>query len=126
MHQVATRIWNEIAPQAQTTWGHYFELDSSKITVALDQLSASLEARGVSSRVVLAYCVLAPLLHECEAIASYVELNPQWAGALPEILSVDEAIFYSDGDYRLSFSENAELRKLLGEAPPSIADSLRP
>lgn len=117
MHQVPASVWNAIARHGQPRTDLFRTLMSmgrDEIDGALEAICDRLNQVTDSSSVCLAWCVLAPLLHENEAISRAVFAEgSDWRQALPEILSVEEALQYADGDYRLDSRGRQQLQALL-------------
>ena len=124
MMSVSSVIWNEIAetqPLKHSQMRELMEMDPDKLPQRLDQLALEQEAQGADPRATLAFATVAPLLLENEAISRYVQMkdNDSLRGALPEIVTMDEAVSLATLEYRLTEPEQTSLRKLLIEASGS-------
>jgi hypothetical protein len=118
MMGIAVTIWNGMAPFASSkVWRRLFCLNAEAQTVECDRWYAALQERGVRSQVASAYLSLAPLLHEADALCSFLNRNPHWRSAIPDICSVQEALIAAEGDFMLSAKDSAALGRLL-EAEP--------
>ena len=120
MTQVPGAIWQEIAKRwsklIKTQWGKkYFPMggEDYELLEKLDELEEELENEGWSATAILAFTKVAPLLAEHEAISKMTAERPMLMAALPEILSVDEAVIIADMEYRLDKQEKADLKELL-------------
>lgn len=106
---VPIRMWNQIAPSMRNR-----ELAAIFSITSQVRADAALE-KWVRRRVdnepllVAAFEELAPLLAEHMAIRRWVDLNPQWVGALPEVLSADEAALLAQADYFLDAPQTERL-----------------
>ena len=119
MLQIDSLIWNQIAPLAKShTWRRRMELDYEALTAAMEALGDKLRAQGIESEVILAYEQAAPLLQERAAIQSFVQKNPQYRQALPEVLTPNEAILLMIKEHNLTVSQTRVLRTLLAQTPP--------
>lgn len=56
---------------------------------------------------------VAPLLMENVAISRWTARNPDWKAAMPEVLTVAEAILIAQADYLLSATQMRRLSELL-------------
>lgn len=85
----------------------------------LDEQDRLLRRAGCGPRVSLAYQLVAPLLLENEAISKFVVDHeaPGLRAALPELLSVEEALNLACQEYRLSALEQRQLKVLLERLP---------
>lgn len=106
---VPIRVWNQIAPSMRNR-----ELAAIFSMTSQAQADAALE-EWVRRRVdndpllVAAFEELAPLLAEHMAIRRWVDLNPQWAGALPEVLTAGEAALLAQADFFLDAPQTERL-----------------
>jgi len=120
MLQIDSRVWNQIAPLARDpVWQRRMAMQHEPLVAELEAMADRLRAQGVPSIVVLAYQQAAPLLQERPAIQSFLKTNPQFREALPEVLSVNEAILLMVNEHHLTVSQTRVLRKLLAETPPA-------
>jgi hypothetical protein len=120
MLQVSTLIWNEIAetqPLKNRRMSRLMRLDAAELPQALDKLAADQESRGALPRATLAFATVAPLLLENEAISRYFQSNGSdfLRDALPNVLTMDEAVALATMEYRLIEAEQTSLRHLLSE-----------
>jgi len=118
MRQVAQSIWNEIAKRPEMQYSEMkalFSLSPEEIDAALDAQADEMESAGEPDSVILAYQLVAPLLFEREAIQAFVLSTESFGlrAALPEILSVDEAVRIATMEYRLTDHEMVRLQNLL-------------
>jgi hypothetical protein len=118
MYSVAVEIWNRIAADQElaTRWAReVFRLDGKALEARLVQMHLELSVQKVDELVQLAYLTVMPLLEEHEAIAREVDKldDPGLQGALPEVLTVSEAVRLMVMDYRLTPQKQGELRRLL-------------
>lgn len=119
MHNVATPIWNEIAPLAKhSSWKYLMALNQERQAEALEQIADALRAKKVDPLVILSYLEMAPMLQEQHAIRTYLQSHPQLRSAFPEILSANEAALMAQNDRWLKPSQTRALSKLLNEPPP--------
>ncbi len=127
MYQVPITVWNEIAasqPLSQP-WAELFRSNQDKLPQEVDRLIYKpLEAQGVDDQVISAYRLVAPLLIENEAISSYLEetRQPGLRTALPELVSISEAVILASQEYPLMRSQQAKLTHLLRQAMRSSPD----
>jgi hypothetical protein len=111
MHQVASPIWQAIAPMMQSErWKALAMLPESERDPKLESLQESL---GVPPRVAAAFVVIAPLLVENRAISRWTAESGQLSSALPEVTTVAEAMDLAQAEYRLTAMEHRQLRRLL-------------
>lgn len=122
MHQVATRIWNEIASTQQMAtrkWERLFRLAPQELDRALQEEEARLEADGVPAAAIRAYLALAPLLDENRAVTRYVEgtASPSLRTSLPELTSPAELMTLALTEYRLPPKAQKALASLVATRP---------
>ena len=115
MFNVAAAIWNQIAesqPMATEKWSRLMKMDSDAMDSALGEVMDDLKA---PNRVVLAFVTVAPLLLENEAISLWILANEAHylRSALPEVLSISEAVNLGSMEYSLTETERARLADLL-------------
>ena len=123
MMGIAAPIWNGIAPFVRSpAWRRLFSLSEEAQNVERDRLYTSLLEQGFRHEVASSYLSFAPFLHECEAINAYRSRHPEWSSALPEILSVDEALHYAsaENNHLLEDSTLTILARLLRKDPEAI------
>ena len=116
MLNVAAPIWNAVAKTEplKTKWaGRMFRLDQEKMASAWDGYYLALRRQGVDQTVALAFLTVMPLMQENRAISSYRLNNPAVLEALPEVLGSDEAVILATKEYRLTVSQQKELKALL-------------
>lgn len=115
MYSVAAPIWNRIAPLAASpAWARMFSLNAAEQERAMRRLADHLATRGVHDGVVRdLYLRFAPLLAESEAIGRFGMAHPEYRGALPEICSFQEAIWYACGDQPLTSAQLRQFRAAL-------------
>lgn len=118
MYQVTPETWNEIAAEGalvHPTWARIMSLPESEMMSALDQLAEVWE-QSYPERSVRAALLVAPLLAEHAAISAHLEDHPMaWAlrSAMPEILSVGEAVAVAEFEFMLEPSQAEALERLL-------------
>lgn len=118
MYQVPMSVWNEIATSQALgqPWFQLFRMSPEELPQGLETLvDKPAEAMGADDKTVLAYRLVAPLLIENEAISSFVveENRPDLRAAMPELISVSEAVILASQEYRLTPSQQAKLKELL-------------
>jgi len=118
MYQVATRFWNEIAATQvlKTEWAKVlFAMNSEEMLEALDAQANALETRGIPNAVILAYQQMAPLLVENDAISRYIVAteNLSLRAAMPEVATVDEAVYLAAAERSLNQEQARILASLL-------------
>lgn len=119
MYSVASPIWNEIAEtqQLRTSWAQQvFPLPDEQQAQMLHQEEDRL-AKETDSIVAAAYLKVMPLLWENEAISRFKEGHPELEAALPEILTVPEAVIIASRDLPLDKSQQAKLTEMLQKEP---------
>lgn len=121
VYQTPVPIWNEIVESQQLLhreMERLFSMDQEELFKALEDEDKKLEARGLDSTTIVAYHLTAPLLLENEAISRYIQqTNQQFLRAsLPELTTVNEAIYLATQEYRLTPSQTKKLRTLLEAA----------
>ncbi len=124
MMSVSSVIWNEIAetqPVRHRKLRELMRLGPEELPEAIDQLAVEQESAGALPRATLAFATVAPLLLENVAISRYIQMkdNDSLRGALPEVVTMDEAVSLATLEYRLTEPEQTSLRKLLIEASGS-------
>ncbi len=98
----------------QTDWGkRYFHLNPEELDAAMEQEGARLEKMGLSSTVINAFLLFAPMIAEPEAICKFARKVPMVRNALPEINEPSEAVAYAARDYRLDEAQQRDLLRLL-------------
>ncbi len=118
MYQVTPETWNEISAEGalvHPTWARIMSLPESEMMSALDQLAEVWE-QSYPARSVRAALLVAPLLAEHVAITAHLEDHPMaWAlrSAMPEILSVGEAVAVAESEFMLEPSQAEALQHLL-------------
>jgi hypothetical protein len=116
VYQVAAPIWNRIAEHggiASLFAKRLFSLNQDQLNAALANEEVSLQAVGVQSKVAIAFLTMAPLLWEAPAISSFLQDNPFYYDALPEVCGADEAVRYAGREFNLTSSQQAALLELL-------------
>ena len=127
MLSVSPVIWNEIAatqPIRHAKLRELMRLGPDELPAAIDQLAAEQESAGALPRATLAFATVAPLLLENVAISRYIQMkdNDLLRGAMPEVVTMDEALSLATLEYRLNEAEQTNLKSLLTEfsnTPPS-------
>lgn len=112
---VPIAVWNQIAPKMQSK--ELAQMFSVKSQEKHDQLidSWAIKAVGREPEMQMAYQLVAPLLMENVAISKWTASNPQWRQALPEVLTVAEAIRIAQADYLLSATQTKQLIEQLNK-----------
>ncbi len=102
-------IWNQIAPQMQSEQlRRIFSIkNQEKADSELDAWARKKMGKDVT--LTLAYQEIAPLLIENQAIGRWVERNPEWLQAMPEVLTPGEAALLAQADYMLSAMQTRRL-----------------
>ncbi|MBJ6751349.1 hypothetical protein [Geomonas anaerohicana] len=118
MLSVVASVWNEIARTQilQTDWAkEAFCLDQQGINDFHSRECERLQAQHLDLDVILAYLDLRPLLIENVAITNFVLMvgDLDLRQALPEVVTVDEAVILGSADRCLSQSQAKQLRDLL-------------
>ena len=118
MYQIPMRIWNEIAKSQPLSepWATLFRMTPEQLPEGLKMLvDEPAEKLGADNRTVLAYTLVAPLLLENEAISEYIVVEDRLdlRAAMPELISVNEAVILASMEYRLNPSQQAKLQQLL-------------
>lgn len=112
---VASEIWNQIAEtqELQTKWAQKaFRLDSDQMIELEDKEYGELEAKH-GHEVAAALLDVKPLLLENVAISRFTQEQSASRAALPEVVSISEAVMLASQDRPLTTSQQDELRKLL-------------
>lgn len=120
MHQVATRVWNEIGETVplKTDWAkQVFPLPDEMMQTALADEESRLTEAGFDPMVSAAYLLAMPLLQERDAIAQFKANHPEMSGVLPEIGAVDEAVLLASQEFPLDDSQKRQLQMLLQRPP---------
>ena len=115
---VAAPIWNEIArtQKLRTEWAKKaFSLDGMAMAELEDREWKTL-MQTVDSEVASAVVRMKPLLLESVAISKYTQAHPEYRQALPEVVSISEAVMLASMDYPLNPSQQKQLHKLLQAA----------
>lgn len=116
MYNVPTGWWNQMAKDSklQTDWGkRYFHLNPAELDEAMEQEGTRLEKMGISSTVINAVLLFAPMIAEPEAICKFARKVPRVRNALPEINDPGEAVAYAARECRLDEAQQRELLQLL-------------
>ena len=113
---VAAPIWNEIAKtqRLRTRWARRAFLlpTDQEMAEEVDKEFHPLEKK-VGSTVASAYLCVKPLLLENVAISRFTLDHPELRQALPEVVSINEAVILASQDYFMSQTQQNLLRKLL-------------
>ena len=130
MYHVPMQVWNEIAKgQALSQpWATLFRMTPDQLPRGLEKLvDEPIEALGADNRTVLAYRLVAPLLIENEAISAFVleDNRPDLRTAMPELISVNEAVSLASLEYRLTPLQQKNLTQLLQAAIQTTEDAAR-
>ena len=127
MLQVPAQIWNRIAAHGNLKTEaakNLFLLNQDAMTDQQTEQARLLERDGLPARVIQSYLTMAPLLMENEAISKYIQATENTAlrRALPEVLTVAEAVTYSVKDWMLTKPEADQLTTLLQALYPTKAN----
>jgi hypothetical protein len=122
---VAAPIWNEIAKTQtlKTEWARKaFKLNNEQMAALEDREYLALKKK-VGQEVALALSIVKPLLLENLAITNYIlDGHQELRSALPEIVSISEAIAVASMDYPLNIPQKESLRMLLREEIISVLE----
>ena len=116
---IAAPIWNIVAEKGkpQTWYGRgLFHLPEEVQERDQDELASTLEAKGCDPKVARAFLNVAPLYLEREAISRAAKLVPKIRPAVPEVLSLEEAVALGTMEDFLTPPQASLLRKLLMQA----------
>lgn len=123
MYSIPARILNDIyktqkkrlvTPFAKRV----FKLPEMEIDQQVGEREKELKKEGVSLPVRLAYMTVMPLLWEREAIAAYLrEKELGTSPVLPNITTVEEAVYLGNLDFPMDENEQNKLRELLRLTP---------
>lgn len=118
MYQVPMRFWNEIAATQKLrhqSFKQLMALSEHDMLSTMDKRAKRLAECGIPDAVINAYERIAPLLAEHEAISRYIEHTGrhELRNALPEILSVKEAVSMASSENWLDAREKEVLMAML-------------
>jgi hypothetical protein len=117
MYQAATEVWNAIAASQPISpeWAPLFRANPTEQSTRLSVLTSQLDKRGLSPRAIRGFLLVAPLLSENEAISAYLEEAGRLdlRAALPELTSINEALIHATMEFRLTPSDQEQLRQAL-------------
>lgn len=115
MLNVAAPIWNEIAKIGTTSkfGSTMFPLSQDELTQAHQRQADRLEKQGYSPKVVTAFLQYAPLIAERDSVAAYRNSHPEAATFLPELNTVQEALWAARREFLLNARQEAQLEQLL-------------
>ena len=114
MQQAPAQTWNRIAETQtlQTAWAQQmFPLPEPDLEKALLSEESKLTAETGSSRVAIAFLLVAPLLWERAAIAAYQDETDEMS--LPIVETVQEAVMLASKEYALTMDQQKSLNDLL-------------
>ena len=112
---VAAPIWNEIAKtqKLKTAWARKaFAMDAEAMS-ELENSEYLAAKEKTNSWVAASYCDLKPLLLESLAISKFTQVQPQYRMALPEVLSISEAVILASKERPLNPTQQKQLSALL-------------
>ena len=112
---VAAPIWNQIAEmqELKTAWAKKaFALDGEAMAALEDQEYKEAKSR-FGQAVAASYLDLKPLLLENVAISKFTQEQPNYRQALPEIVSIAEAVIVASQDRPLNPMQQKQLASLL-------------
>lgn len=117
MHQVPADVWNQIAEQQPlaTDWAkQVFPMPGDQMDVALERE----EERLGNDALAAAYLKVMPLLWERTAISNFLKDNPSLRWALPEVISIAEAVHLAKLDFQsLTEPQLQRLGQMLKKPP---------
>jgi len=123
MNQQPAMVWNEVAkkgaPLATQTFAAMFKLNQSDLDAATGSLTRRLERTEKDPAVIRAWLTVMPLLMENVSISRAVEKTPDLRQALPEIVSVSEALQLATQEFNLSKPQVKKLQQLIRMPMPS-------
>ena len=129
MLSVPTEYWNEILRTQRVRnplMRRLRALQGLALPEALDRLARDQESAGASPRATLAFATVAPLLLENVAISRWIQMrdDDSLRAALPEVVTIKEAVALATAEYSLTSSEQRDLRTLLlANYQPETAES---
>lgn len=112
---VAAPIWNEIAEtqKLKTEWAKKaFRLDAMELAELESREYRELKAAN-GEELASAVVRMKPFLLENEAISRYTQAHPNLRAALPEVVSISEAVMLASLDSPLSRPQQTKLHELL-------------
>ena len=112
---VAAPIWNQIAETQtlKTVWARKaFKLDGMAMAELEDKEYKTLKAK-VGQDVAASYQDVMPLLTENVAISKFIQEQPNYRQALPEIVSIAEAVILAPQERPLNPMQQKQLANLL-------------
>ena len=112
---VAAPIWNQIAETQtlKTVWARKaFKLDGMAMAELEDKEYKTLKAK-VGQGVAASYQDVMPLLTENVAISKFIQEQPNYRQALPEIVSIAEAVILASQERPLNPMQQKQLANLL-------------
>lgn len=115
MTSIAAQIWNEIAKTQtlRTAWARKaFAMNGEEIAAEEDREYKILKAKE-GHEVASAFLDVKPFLLENVAISKYTQAHPNYRPALPEIVSISEAVIVASQDRPLNPMQQKQLAKLL-------------
>lgn len=123
MHQHPATIWNAVAalgsPLATRTFAALFPLDQPQLDQALASLTRRLERSETDPTVLRAWLTVMPLLMENVAISRAAEDEPALRQALPEVVTVSEALQLATREFNLMPPQVKKLQTLIRMPLPS-------
>lgn len=115
MTSIAAQIWNEIAKTQtlRTVWARKaFAMNGEEIATEEDREYKILKVKE-GHEVASAFLDVKPFLLENVAISKYTQAHPNYRPALPEIVSISEAVIVASQDRPLNPMQQKQLAKLL-------------
>ncbi len=115
---VAAPIWNEIAKtqKLKTEWARKtFALDAMAMA-ELENSEYQEAKKAADPWVAASFSDMKPLLLENRAISKFTQAQPQYRLALPEVVSVSEAVMLASMERPLSKMQQKQLSELLQSA----------
>lgn len=118
MYQAPQAVWNEIArdqtlksPRNQKL----FQMNPNDRDRELAEEVQQLVSTGIDKTVAAAYQKVIPLLQENQAISRYILKHERTdlRAALPEVLTVDEAVMLMQQDFLLDAPKTRQLKSLI-------------
>ena len=118
LSSIPAEIWNEIAETEalRTAWAKkHLPMTEQEMEAAEEKEADELE-KSWPRLVVRGFQDMRPLLLEREALRKWTREHPEYAAALPEVNSLEEAVAMAAMDWMYDETEKKQLRQLLDEA----------
>jgi hypothetical protein len=120
MLQVPAEILNNIAKTQtlRSQWAtNLFSMNQQELNQQDQEQYSQMVQAGTDSTVAKAYQAVAPLLMENVAISKYIQQTeqPELRSCLPEIATVNEAIYLASKEYTMTAAQQTQLKALLSQ-----------